>query len=58
MTEAERNHLLRMVRHAEKVRRNMNNLRETNEHKERPNLPEQGSKPDVVAGREIKRPGD
>ena len=30
MTEHERNHLLRMVRHAEKVRRNMENLRSTN----------------------------
>jgi hypothetical protein len=31
MTEQQRNHLRRMVRHAEKVRRNMDNLRETNE---------------------------
>ena len=30
MTEHERNHLLRMVKHAEKVRRNMDNLRATN----------------------------
>ena len=31
MTEQQRNHLLRMVKHAEKVRRNMDNLRRTNE---------------------------
>jgi len=30
MNEQERNHLIRMVRHAEKVRRNMENLRRTN----------------------------
>jgi hypothetical protein len=30
MTESERKHLRRMVRHAEKVRRNMENLRKTN----------------------------
>ena len=31
MNERERDHLRRMVKHAEKVRRNMDNLRRTNE---------------------------
>jgi hypothetical protein len=31
MTEQQRNHLIRMVKHAEKVKRNMDNLRRTND---------------------------